>query len=323
MDYLPIGSPDYRRRYIRSSGHYSIPFNFTISHQVLPNYQSPSDAFLQLPPSLAEGRQFVDAESGKLYMQPLVLYTVNARLIFRPLGSRRFCRVAVGNEFRILPRLGVQPPFAIDDFPSDFQATSQREIQLRSPWRRVMGTMRMSTKEPPPVILNSLTEKRISLCHVSINYSIVDYRSIAHALGRLSCRIKVQLRIKTYFATRSIRQVPDEQINPHSTSIRVHTDLFNLGDHNISLTNWTLMSQPDTPRSVSGPEWTSSFSLPITIYRDVVPTFIFQFAARLYALNLTITLSNFSHKPFEVQVPLQIVHEHTQVGSLSPSALGR
>jgi hypothetical protein len=74
---------------------------------------------------------------------------------------------------------------------------------------------------------------------------------------------------------------------------------------------WTVVSLQNSDKGPLQPHISrlaSSLDVPVTLPRHLTPEFVHRYAARLYTLVVRVTLPDFSHKPFELEVPLQVVY---------------
>lgn len=279
-------------------------FDFTIPEKVsaLPDAES-IEGSLQLPPSFENGDEFVDIATNKRYKQPLIFYAIQTSVTLIPPGNvpAPLRRLYARNEIQVLPRSGAQPPSATEDFPGEFQMESVRSIRIQRcpiPWKKLtVGEMVMSTREPPPINLDTSSPRGSSYCAILVAFK----PGVAGLdLSLLRCRLKSRLRVKTYYSTKRLRQIPPRSKCSRLSPVRLRSALLDLDTRDI------LMRL--RPSSETRMEWTTSICLPINTALDMTPSFTSAFAARLYAVNLEIRLLDLSHEPFELEVPLQLVY---------------
>ncbi|BCS25014.1 uncharacterized protein APUU_41458S [Aspergillus puulaauensis] len=320
-------------RYPEGSQPHRVPFRFIIpDHQIPPHREreSASAAFLQLPPSLRGGSEFVDNSNSKVYMQPLVQYTLHANLIAHRYSSHSVLPFKLDStvEIQICPRSGCQPPTAVDDFPGEFQLTSVRRIRQHPLWGRTLGGMTITTTEPPPVVIgtSNATAQATSQCKITLIFKPRNPTKAAiPPLGLLRGIIRAQLHIKTYYSTQTFQQVPQrpplrtQTRTLPSSAFRLRSEFLELGTYRVQITHWEFASPSAASNSTSpgtsckfGAEWASSICLPIHTPAGIVPTFASSFAVRSYCLRLNIVLNGLSHKPFELESPLQIIYENRE-----------
>lgn len=243
-------------RYPDSSQPRRVPFRFRIpDHQLPPHGErvSASAAFLQLPPSMRGGSEFVDNSNSKVYMQPLVQYTLQANLIAHRYSSHSALPLKLDStiEIQICPRSGCQPPTAVDDFPGEFQLTSARRIRQHPLWGRTLGEMTITTTEPPPVVIgtNNATSQATSQCKITL---VLKSRNPTNAaippLGLLRGIIRAQLHIKTYYSTLTFQQVP-QRLPPRtqtrtlpSSAFRLRSEFLELGTYRVQIIHWEFAS---------------------------------------------------------------------------------
>ena len=310
MDCTPIWCGSVQDRDSHDST-YSLQFWFTIPHEVLHDIGNLNGSF-QLPPSFGGGEEFVDGLSSKRYKQPLVVYAIQTSLALGPPGNIHIRRLHAMNEIKVCPCSDAQPPCAIEDFPGEFQTTSVRRIR-RTLWRRLVGEMSMSTREPPPIILGTSAPRASSCCMISVTFTPKTFIKMGEMnSGHLRYRLKSGLRVKTYYSTHKLRQIPQRAHCSPSSAVRLRSEFVELDTRDMLMTPWKLTSQSDSlsPSPEIRSEWTTSICLPINTPLNMIPTFTSAFTARLYALNLKITLLDLFHEPFELEVPLQLVYEH-------------
>lgn len=287
-----------------------LQFDFTIPHKVflLPGTENPEGS-LQLPPSFEDGDEFVDKAANKRYKQPLVLYAIQTSVTLSPPENMHTAlrRLYAMNQIQVLPRSGAQPPSATEDFPGEFQMVSVRSIRIQHcciPWKSLaVGEMVMLTREPPPINLDTSAPRGSSHCAISVSFTPASPIKVkGFELDLLRCRLKSRLRIKTYYSKQNLQQIPQRSKCSPLSPIRLRSNFFDLDTRDM------LMAL--SPSSDARKEWTTSICLPINTPLDMTPTFTSAFAARLYALNLEIRLLDLTHKPFELEVPLQLVYGH-------------
>lgn len=288
-----------------------LQFDFTIPHKVflLPGTENPEGS-LQLPPSFEDGDEFVDTATNKRYKQPLVLYAIQTSVTLSPPGNTHtpLRRLYAMNEVQVLPRSGAQPPSATEDFPGEFQMASVKSIRIQRcciPWKSLaVGEMAMSTREPPPINLDTSAPRGGSYCDISVAFTPANpiKKVGGFELDLLRSRLKSRLRVKTYYSTQNLQQIPQRSRCSPLSPVRLRSSFINLDTRDILM--------PLSPSSEAKKEWTTSICLPINIPLDMTPSFTSAFAARLYALNLEIRLLDLAHEPFKLEVPLQLVYRH-------------
>jgi hypothetical protein len=60
--------------------------------------------------------------------------------------------------------------------------------------------------------------------------------------------------------------------------------------------------------------WDANIGFPISAPKNLSPTFLSSLTTRRYALRIIIRVVNMHHAAFELQLPLQIVHEPLNEG---------
>ncbi|EYE90328.1 uncharacterized protein EURHEDRAFT_417554 [Aspergillus ruber CBS 135680] len=288
-----------------------LQFDFTIPHKVflLPGTENPEGS-LQLPPSFEDGGEFVDTATSKRYKQPLVLYAIQTSVTLSPPRNTHtpLRSLYAMNKIQVLPRSGAQPPSATEDFPGEFQMACVRTIKTQRcciPWKSLaVGKMAMSTREPPPIKLDIPAPRGATYCEISVTFMPTNPVKLVGNFQHnfLNCRLRSRLRIKTYYSTQNLQQIPQRSRCSPLFPVRLRSSFIDLDTRDI------LMSL--SPSSEARKEWMASICLPIHTPLDMTPSFTSAFAARLYALNLDIRLPDLAHEPFKLEVPLQLVFGH-------------
>lgn len=273
------------------------PFRF-----VIPRFLA--EPFLQLPPSMEEGREFVNVKNGKRYMQPLIVYEICSSLTYVGGGiDSRWTRVDDRHAIQLVPRLICGPPIEVEDFPGEFQTTSVRRLRqglLRSHY----GQMTMSADEPGPLCLDAAAfPMPTTVCLIQVEYT--PARGLARSNVHLKpwlCNVRPQLHVKTYYSTCKLWEMPRKPRRSTSSDIRLRSEVIELGSRELRLGSWQAADW-------TASSWTTTVSLPVSAPSQLLPAFVTGLAARSYALKLTVRLPGVAHKPFELEVPLQVAYE--------------
>ncbi|KAL3455022.1 hypothetical protein BJX64DRAFT_295459 [Aspergillus heterothallicus] len=292
-------------------------FYFQIPHTLPSPVLSPCPRFLLLPPSMSEGRQFIDPVKHKLYMQPLILYTIKAQVLYRKRkdADTQLSTVTAEREVDLFPRTGFYPPCAVEDFPDDFRFTATAAMK-RFPWPRALGIMEVSAVEPDPVLLpDSREPSALSSCTLSLSFTFDPARPDVQSryFTMLRCHVECELRSKTYTALRPMEKVPDKQALSSDKRIYLRSGVTQLQGQDLLLNEWHRASggresEKESEAPPSGlSRLASSLNMPIPIPGDLTPEFLHRYSARLYALVIRVRFPDFSHKPFKLEVPLQVV----------------
>ncbi|KAL2840048.1 hypothetical protein BJY01DRAFT_250175 [Aspergillus pseudoustus] len=294
-------------------------FYFRIPHLLPSPFQSPCPRFLQLPPSMNEGQEFFNAGKDKLYMQPLIVYSIKARVIYHRKGHTRLSTATAEQFVQLLPRSGCQPPCALEDFPEDFRESTTRTVK-RSAWARPLGVMEMSAVEPDPVLLQAPPTVLIaSCCRILVAFAPAKSDIQARYGNLLKCHVQTNLRIKTYLSTRPMDRVPDRQAMSCDRRICLRSEVLRLQEMDLQMKGWTVGSHRTSDKGPLLPgisHLASSLDIPVTVSGPLTPEFVHRYATRLYALVVRLTLPDFSHSPFELEVPLQVVYTQSSADTL-------
>ncbi|KAL2793806.1 hypothetical protein BJX66DRAFT_338536 [Aspergillus keveii] len=295
------------------------PFYFQIPYLLSSPFQSPCPRFLQLPPSMNEGREFFHASKKTQYMQPLIIYTIKARVVYHRKGDTCLSTATSEQSVHLLPRSGYHPPCALEDFPEDFRASVTRTIK-RSAWPRPLGVMEISTVEPDPIFLQAPSTAMVaSCCQISVAFTPAKPDIQGRYANLLKFHVQTDLRTKTYLSTRPMESVPDRQAISCSRGICLRSEMLRLQEMDLQMKGWTVASHRTSDKGPLLPgtsHLASSLDIPVTIPGHLTPEFVHHYAARLYALVVRVTLPDFSHKPFELEIPLQVVYTQRSVDSV-------
>jgi hypothetical protein len=265
------------------------------------------------------GREFINAKDGKRYMQPLIVYEICSSVTYD--GG---VRIDDRHALNLVPRLICGPPIEVEDFPGEFQTRSVRNLRHgRALLRRRYGQMTMSVEEPDPLCLDSPAP--MTTCVIRVEYtpgprSARTDRNIIHLLRQpWGCIVRPRLHVKMYYSTSKLNEMPrkplQKSISSYSSDLRLRSEIIELESHESQLqlrycsaavaTAWKTTGIP------SSPAWATSISFPVSIPSDIsiLPAFVTALAARSYSLSFTVRLAGLTHKPFELEVPLQVVYE--------------
>ena len=285
-----------------------LPFLFVLPLQ-LNEGGNEAKEFLDLPPSLQAGVERRVMGWTDVYMQPNIAYQLRATIRWKTAeGRTQISETAY--RLRVVSLVQATPPLSIDDFPKEFCLCSS--IALRQNRRKpILGGITLFTSEPQPVVLNTTKPRASTVCHIHYRFDPAPMAPAKSCLQRLNCLVQSTLKVKTFYSTRPLKAMPGMTHVDRNPSLQVRTRSLHLDTRQMEIVPHAVGQDSVSPH-ISKQHNTSLqalFSVPINVSRDLLANFVCLYAARRYALAFEIKLVGFHHRPFHLEVPLQVIYD--------------
>lgn len=311
----------------------TVPFDFTISRQVLTKGTHVPQQCLQLPPTLCVGPVLKDDVGGKIYAQPNIGYHLIAQAEIHNADQEPTTITAI-QEIPIWVSRAANPPLDTGDFPGEFvesQTLSCRLHRLRSDKYR----MTLTTAEPPAITFSDRNSPGIISTNVSIKMedsrSGADPYRLMAMFHQIQVKIVLGLRAKTFYSMRPFPKLPGQSMLTINGPHRLYDAVIPLPPVKHIIRSWSVQSiafpslgADSSERRLSSDAQisyqqqsknipTSAFlftNVPIVarVPMDLPPSFCSAVASRQYSLVLRAKISGAHVKDFVLEVPLQIVY---------------
>lgn len=285
---------------------YKLPFEITISEHSIEVPEGLPEAFSHLPPSFGRGALYHQPKSESVFMQPLIMYTLDAEV--RTPGSSTsgiamFCRVS--REVPLIPIQSACPPLDTKDFPREYQLRLTRALRLRFRYHPI-GTIEVSTNEPQPLNLASRYPRPFTTVPIELAFTeLRRYRKIAaHPCNWKIC-IRTTIISKTFYSV-----LPLFNYGQPTVRLAKGSSTMNL---NVNHECDELRSPRDTFWSLTHKDghaiWTAGLNVPVHVPNKLPPTFLSTLAGRRYSVRIEINVVNLSHFPLVLEAPLQVIFD--------------
>lgn len=237
------------------------------------------------------------------------------------------------------------PPLETRDFPAEYVESVSNPIRT-SLIGTSLGTMTISTREPPALSYNLTASGASTILKFQVDLDAVENGEIRRRLRAITFIVEGVIRVKTFRSTSPFPKLPSQDLLIGGGKIRLADQIMELERQTIGNVGWrhwpkndvVLMKTQDRfmSRSASASEpypsnkfatlmrsmsvsepsvasrskgtWRTNFEVPIHITSRLTPTFCSPLIARFYSLILRLKISKLSSKAFELEVPVQVVY---------------
>lgn len=259
-----------------------------------------------LPPSCEAGSPYVDPW-GRLYMQPLIQYSLQATLRYRLPGETAVQTASASRRIRVTTAPQDEPPSYAESSLERKSVTANADVR-RGRFSRPFAKLRIAMEEPPPVVGRSGgggfgTVGRLRLGWETASKAYDEFES-----GERRVRIEYFLESRTRWRT-SVRET---DLNEPRADTNERTETRQLGKFEIRASDRDDVSldvDETDARSHSG-----TIPIPIDVVGGAVPTFSHQLCSRHYAVVVKAKVNGMQHTELALRVPLQICESHPTDG---------
>ncbi|KAL9616366.1 MAG: hypothetical protein Q9160_008760 [Pyrenula sp. 1 TL-2023] len=283
---------------------YKLPFEITISGHSIEVPEGVPEAFSHLPPSFGRGALYYQPKSESVFMQPLIMYTLDAEVRTPGISTSGIAISSrVSREVPLIPIRPASPPLDIKDFPREYQLKLARNLRKRFRYRP-LGTIEVSTSEPQPLNLASRYPRPFTTVPIQLSFTeLTRYKKIpAHPCNWKLC-IRTTIISKTFYSV-----LPLFKYGQPTTRLAKVSSTMSL---NVSHESDELRSPRDTFWSLTHKDghaiWTAGINVPVHVPKRIPPTFLSALAGRRYSVRVEIDVVNLSHFPLVLETPLQVI----------------
>ncbi|KAH8807988.1 hypothetical protein F5884DRAFT_350626 [Xylogone sp. PMI_703] len=283
-----------------------IPFSFTIPKMLFP-YDTVSEQFLHLPPSIKAGESTID-RAGHIYMQPLISYNLHASADFH---SQVIGPVTIQNtcEIRLMPFTQVKPPLAAEDFPGEY-SFSETKALTKLPFGGSFGDMTISMKEPAALRFKQGSSGGHTAGYLKLALKSSGALAKISKSRRLMCTIRSGILVKVFSSVAPLSGMPSSSMSETDKRLRLQASHLSLPTRKIEV----YLEKSDNERTDGESKdaqcstWTATLTLPIACTKTLLPTFCSRLAALRYAFKVHLDIKGVYHLPLSLEVPLQVLY---------------
>ena len=262
---------------------------------------------------MEEGSTMQKGKTVGLIEQASVQYLLTASLIH----SRSGKTYRNTRKILIVPSIPMAPPLQMNDFPDEYVLTCKRTLRKRL-WNRPIGKMVISAVEPSALNISTRAPKATTVVSVKLLFE-PSKAGIPVEPYEWTATVKYHLRSTTFVTTKPFKSAPNYEIVKKSSLLQKFSTTTSSEIRECETLPWRLnriSSQgtilPDAPIK----PWTTTLLVPVNVPKSLIPTFLGPILTRRYKIVLQVDLSNLSHGPLNLQIPVQIVNDQ-------PHALGK
>lgn len=288
------------------------PFSFTVPHNLISPCDDVDPNYLRLPPSAKLGFRHIDWTAGKKYMQPLIMYTLEASLTAVPSDSAlRICRYHGEKEIEIQPCREASPPLDVADYPGDFQLCAKSCLRTRT-LKGGIGALYLSATEPAALVVNTESPRATTVATARLHYLPGAAARQSGWPYEWSCEVSTSIRSTTFYSTRKTTKMQTLCEASQFPCGAVRIDDLDSETRILSPLAWRqnhLASNGGVRLEERNLPWVTTLSIPVSASKCLLPTFATEFASRRYALVLRVRMRGIRHRVLDVEVPLQVIRE--------------
>lgn len=254
-----------------------------------------------MPPSVAQGKARLD-ETGKLYIQPLIVYTMTANVSYQSL-------LEMASVEDIQSRYPVSIASSIDFLPPPYQQHVLVEddsicstLLRKSYFAPPLAKVELSMQGSDPLRSSSGCRNQHLKRYLHLRWFTKDLP--VNSFGRTIVVLTRALLIsKTYYGVRKLGPLGCEDPLPHEDNgIQIRTETTKLGTRKCQFASPEL--EKTTPVAL-GPQ-DILLLLPIESEAVIPPTFATPYAARNYTLQVVVSFQGYHHSPLLLEAPIQV-----------------
>ncbi|KAL5344653.1 hypothetical protein ACLOAV_010345 [Pseudogymnoascus australis] len=284
-----------------------LPFKFTIPNQLVSVRADIHPDFLKLCPSTdacrsSENTSFKHHQTWISYHIKISRVCADNFLPSSPLNKPR--------EILIVPFSYAEPPIEINYHPHQYKCSNTKALNSAF-LNRLQGHLTLSAAEPDPI--NLLTEAPRASTTVSLKVSFSPENQSRVDVGQWRLVVQSRLRSRTFTTICKLHQAP--------TTTASHADPFlQMMEHK---ERWEIREcgQLAWKREQRAGDdgafkaiWTAVLSVPASVSKELLPTFLNMLSARQYALVIRVSVADLrTWRALELAIPLQLIyHDHVK-----------
>lgn len=257
----------------------------------------------RMPPSCEAGSAYVDPW-GRMYMQPLIEYYLQVTLRYHLLNETATRTISARRKIKITTSPHNEPPAYSQNLPQEEPMAASADVR-RSWISKPFARLNLEMVEPLPAVKQAAGSSCNTTGQLRMTWNTSSDAYDEFELGQRPVRIEYQLRARTCYGTRAMREKSNLG-NSGSDEARPH---IRIGSKPLGVLEIRPSDREDVSIDV-GKEYRRSHSgkipIPIHIEEGTVPTFSHLLASRDYAVRLEVKIQGMQHAALFFEVPLQV-----------------
>lgn len=299
------------------SGMQRAPFRFKIAER-LPMAEDGSDPRLrELYPSMCLGALHWQPLTGKVSMQPYVLYTLTARVRVKTTGLQD-SQPSTTRAIAIMPRVPARPPIYTGAFPEEYSLRSVARVRTHLCGRRI-GTLELSADEPQPINLMDSSPRSSTIVVLRLSFEPAR-KVLGHAIEPYTWgfRIRTRLQRRVFYTTRSFDEEPTLVDARRKQYVGLHTHVLQSEEREYLELPWRIGHTAPNGTILSANEQLSSWLLMIPIMfttkKSLIPSCLTAAVAVRYSVLLDVRVIGPWTLPAPLEIPLQVTRDSQRTG---------
>jgi len=293
-----------------------LPFEFIIPNSLISARSDVAPEYLNLLPTVKEGPAFQRGNSQRLYMRPMIEYTLTASAMHIDSRKRYQCK----REINVMPLNAVAPPLQVEDFPRDYTLVSSKVLK-RHRWSRPIGKLTISAMEPQPLNISTNAPRASTTASIKLFFEPCEARVCATRPYDWSIAVRSFVRIRTYVTTRPFKEIPSQEIVETDPLVQLDSKATSASRRQCDTLPWRLHRLSPAGTITTGllaTPWTSVLIVPVNASKNLLPTFLSPLSARRYILVLDLKVGGLSHGTLALEIPIQVIYDPSE--KLNPSS---
>jgi len=282
---------------------YKLPFDFVIPNRLVAPLCNIPTQYLDLPFTMSQGSvQMGGAEIRGRFEQPSVTYSLSVNSCVCNTRVHLKAEYWPWREIIIMPPSFPAPPLMISAYPEEYRTSSAQWLKKHY-LGKTLSQVRASAEEPSPLDLSTTASRATTIAHVALEVGSSSESNIAMVDKKnWTVCVKSFLRSRTFYTTKLLESVPNLYDLGKNPLLQLSTGVSDGETREISGLRWYSVSA-----AAGRPQWRSDLRIPISYFKNLLPTFLNPLSARRYSLVLQIEILGFKHSPVILEVPIQVV----------------
>lgn len=296
-----------------------LPFEFVIPNSLISARSDVAPDYLNLLPTVKEGSSFRGVNSQRLYMRPMIEYTLTASAMHIASGRGYQCK----QDVSVMPSNTAAPPLQVEDFTREYTLASSKALK-RHIWSRPIGKLTVSAMEPQALNMATNAPRASTTASIKLFFEPCEARGCASRPYDWSIAVKSFLRIRTYITTRPFKQIPTQKLVETDPLVQMDSKATSESLRHCDTLPWRLHRLSPAGTITTGPcatPWTSVLIVPVNASKNLLPTFLSPLAARRYVLVLALKIGGLSHGTLALEIPIQIIYDPLKISNRSSRTL--
>lgn len=301
-----------------------VPFRFVIPHQLISAKSNLPSDYLNLAPSLKSGRALYGAFTANGYMQPNIVYMITANLV-SCCGNVPWVVSHDELEIKIMPSIKAAPPLQLAYYPSEFKIECERTLR-RHFWGPSIGSIHCFSSEPEPINLAVSTPRAATLVCVKLEWTPRMDLGASASPYEWEITSKYHLKSRTFCSDRPFTKRPTIPSSNTNSNLELRTATLESESRQCKSLGWRLdrLSTRGTIQPEGGTKrWVTFIKIPVNVSKNLSPIFLTPLSTLRYSIHLSIGVAGFSHYSTELEVPVQVIFDDSQIDSLGIGRRGR